>query len=109
MKVRQRKDGTSILILTETEIRRQIRAWLKMQGITFWHNAQSVLSFKGLPDLEGIVDKHHFYIEIKCAKGKLSERQVAFKTMVELEHEKVFVVHSLDELIDQWKQWCKSL
>jgi hypothetical protein len=112
MKVKQRKDGTHEILLSHSEIRGQIKKWLQVQGVPLWYNTQSALSYKGLPDLEGVI-KHiisrHFYIEVKAGKDTLSKKQKDFKKMVEAEGEKVFVVHGLNELIEQWKEWCGTL
>jgi len=97
------------IILSETEIKRQIKGFLKLLKIKNWHNLQGLGCFKGLPDREGVYKCRHFYIEVKSARGKLSDYQEAFKRAVEEENEKVFVVKSVEEFIDQWDKWTAQI
>jgi len=96
---------TGKLVLSETEIRKQIRGYLKLKQVFFWHNLQGLACYKGLPDLEGIdIGWGHFYIEVKSGEGKLSEKQEEFKGMVERLGETVFVPHSYEEFVKMWEK-----
>lgn len=95
---------TGKLIPSEKDVRKQIRAYLKAMGIKFWWNFQGVLCYPGLPDLEGVHKKKHFYIEVKRPAGKLSQRQKDFKKMVEYEGELFIEAHTFEEFLKVWEK-----
>ena len=96
---------TKKLVPSEKDTRKQIRAYLKALGVAFWHNMGGALSYRGLPDLEGVHRGKHFYIEIKSPIGKLSKHQENFKEMVEREGETVIVAHSFEEFEETWERF----
>ena len=98
-------DKKGKIVLSEAEIRKQIRGYLEWHKVFFWHNLQGLGCYKGLPDLEGIdVQRGHFYIEIKSGEGELSEKQEEFKEIVERLGETVFVPHSYEEFVKEWEK-----
>ena len=99
---------TGKIILSETQIKQQIKGFLGLFGVWNWHNFQGPLSYLGLPDREGIYKGKHFYIEVKSKKGKLSFEQEKFKAKAEARGEKVFVPHSFDEFEEEWNEWVKK-
>lgn len=103
LKGSQVKDGK--IVPTETDIRRQIQEYLGIYRIKVWRNVQGLGCFRGLPDLEGVYKRQHFYIEVKSKKGKLSKYQVTFKEMVEQEGEPVMVCNSFERFMELWTRF----
>jgi len=94
----------------ETELRELIRGFLTKLGVPFWHNLQAGLKRRyrckaGLPDLEGVYRKRHFYVEAKAVRGVLSDDQKKFKAMVEKEGELVMVPYSWEDFLRQWHKF----
>lgn len=100
MKVKKGK-----IVLSETDIKRQIKGYLKLYNVFFWHNLQALGCFKGIPDYEGVYKGQHFYIEVKSPRGKLSEHQGVFKEMVEKEGEPVMVCNSYERFLELWTRF----
>lgn len=98
MKVKDNK-----IVLSETDIKRQIKGYLKLKRIFFWHNLQGLGCFRGLSDFSGIHKTYPFFIEVKSTRGKLSGAQEQFKENVELEGGIVFVPHSYEEFVKEWE------
>lgn len=91
------------VILNETRIKGQIKGYLKLQGVFFYHNLQGLGCCPGIPDLAGFHKGYAFFVEVKSKRGKLSEFQEKFKKEVELENAIVFVPHSYEEFVEEWK------
>ena len=106
-KVKLDKKGK--VIITEAMTLHQVRSYLKALGVFYWRNHQSLASFKGLPDLEGVYRRQHFYIEVKAPKGKLSEHQEKFLVNVQNEGEKVFVAFGFDAFRAEFDCWRRSV
>lgn len=62
----------------ETQIKKDIRQYLQVKRIFFWHNLQGLGCFRGLPDYMAIKDGKIYGIEIKGEKGRLSKWQEEF-------------------------------
>ena len=101
-------DKKGRIIVTEAMTLKQVRSYLKALGVFHWRNHQSLASFKGLPDLEGVHRKQHFYIEVKAPKGKLSEHQEKFIKTVMNEGERVFVAFGFDGFRMEFDCWRKE-
>lgn len=111
--MRERAKGVDLktgkIILSETQIKQQIKGFLGLFGVWNWHNFQGPLSYSGLPDREGVYKGKHFYIEVKSQKGKLSFNQKKFKAKAEAQGEKVFVPHGFDEFEKEWNEWIRKI
>jgi len=97
------------IILSETEIKNQIKSYLKKlhPEIFWWSNSSSVFGKKGIPDIEGIHPKAgHIWIEVKRLDGKLSSHQARFINILETYGEKVLIAHSLDDVIEWLEKLC---
>lgn len=100
---------TGKIILSETQIKQQIKGFLDLFGVWNWHNLQGLGCYKGLPDREGVYKDEHFYIEFKSKKGKLSFDQEKFKAKAEAQGEKVFVPHSFEQFEKEWVEWRRKI
>lgn len=77
-KPKARSDAESVPKLTEGEILRQIRDFLRLNGWMVVRIHQSLGSERGIPDLIAIRGGRVCWIEVKTAKGKLSKYQERF-------------------------------
>ena len=69
---------------TEKQITADIRGYLQFKGIVHWKVMQGLGCTPGVPDIVGILPGGRFLgIEVKTAKGKLSDKQAYFKEMIE--------------------------
>jgi hypothetical protein len=72
----------------ETEIQAAILEYLRLKGHCFWRNNSGAFRTErggfyrvgtpGAPDINGCVDGKFVGLEVKTAKGKLSDEQEAF-------------------------------
>lgn len=91
--------------LSETDIKHQIKSYLKQQNIFFWHNLQGLGAYKGLPDISGLTHKGTpFFIEVKTARGKTSDWQNEFLARATGLHAWICVPHSFEEFEEFWKE-----
>lgn len=68
---------------TETEIRKQVRDYLRWRGWTIIHHMAGPLSYKGLSDLQALKAGRCVFIEIKRPGGRQSDAQHKFQAQVE--------------------------
>ena len=96
--------------MKETEIQSQILTYLSFMGVEAWRNnvgRRGGIRFgvKGMPDIEGCLpDGRYLGIEVKTAKGKLSEDQVRFHKRILRNNGVIFVARSLDEARTKLKE-----
>ena len=89
----------------ETSLKRTIKDYLNIMHIDWFYNLQGLGGYPGLTDL-CFFDKRDdklVFLEVKTPKGHLSEKQIAFKEMVEKYSVKWLMVKSLEELISYLK------
>ena len=67
----------------ETQIKSQIKDYLRIKNIFFWYNLQGIGAYKGIPDLIAVHKGKTYGIEVKTPKGKLSTWQQAFRLNLE--------------------------
>ena len=66
--------------ITETDIRRQLVDYLRMNGWFVYHNLAGLGCYKGLSDLVAVKDGRIVHVEVKKpGTGKLSENQKQFQ------------------------------
>ena len=82
----------------EKDITRQIRAYLNMRGIWHFKVWQGLGSQKGVADIIGIYKGAPLAIEVKTAKGKLSEHQAKFLARWVLEGGIAIVARSVEDV-----------
>lgn len=63
----------------ESDIQATIRDWLQWHGWYVWKNHQTLGSHRGLADLTAVKDGRVVFIEVKTARGRLSEHQKRFR------------------------------
>jgi Holliday junction resolvase len=83
---------------TESEITRGIRQYLKLKGIFHWKVWQGLGSTPGVPDIVGICRGRFVGIEVKTAKGKLSEHQEQFRDAIVREGGLYILARSTDDV-----------
>ena len=84
----------------EKDITRQIRSYLNMRGIWHFKVWQGLGSVKGVADIIGIYNGAPLAIEVKTAKGKLSEHQERFLTRWKNEGGIAIVARSVEDVED---------
>lgn len=102
--------------LTETPIQRAILDYLKMLGVFCWRNNTQgrkigdkwipTAGIRGGADILGIFRGKPMAIEVKSAKGKLSEDQKSFLARFQAEGGLAGMVRSVDEtkkLLETWE------
>ena len=83
---------------TETDIKRQVKDYLKLKGVFHYHNLQGLGCYPGLPDMCLHLKDRVVYLEIKTPKGKLSMAQQLFKWQCEVDGIQYWVVRSVEDL-----------
>lgn len=84
---------------SEAALTRSIRQVLKTLGIFHWKQHQGLGSTPGVPDIIGIWNGKMLGIEIKTARGKVSERQQAFIDRINSAGGLAFVARSVEDVI----------
>jgi hypothetical protein len=80
----------------ESEILSQVRDLFRMKGWEVYRHHQTMGSHRGFPDLTALKDGTTWYLEIKTAKGKLSEHQQRFQSTCEAHGGTYLVLRSLE-------------
>ena len=86
---------------TETEIQSAIREYLRWRGWFVIRHQQGLGCHKGLSDLTAIKKGRTVYIEVKNIFGKLSEKQIEFKSDIENHGGIYLVVRSIADIEDE--------
>lgn len=100
---------TGKIILSETQIKAQIKGFLALFGVWNWHNLAGLGCYAGLLDRSGFYKTKAFFIEVKSARGKLSFEQRQFKAKAEAQGAKVFVPRGFDEFETEWNEWIRKI
>lgn len=88
------------LVLSETEIKKQIKDYLKSQRVFFWWNLQGLGTYPGLPDISGLLDDGRpFFIEVKKEGGILSAKQFDFLQKANERKAEAVCVNSFEEFL----------
>lgn len=86
------------IAMTEKEITRNIRIFLKTNRIFHWKVWQGLGSEKGVADILGIYEGRPLAIEVKTAKGRLSDHQLAFLQRFHSEGGIVILARGVDDV-----------
>jgi Holliday junction resolvase len=86
--------------MKESEIQAAIKQYLQLKGWFVVKIHQSLGSYKGIADLSCTKDGRHVWVEVKTAKGKLSEHQQRFGADVEYHGGEYRVARSVDDVMD---------
>ena len=71
------------MIVTETDIRRQIQDYLRIRGWFVFYILQGLGAYKGIPDLIAVKSGRVLFIELKTARGRQSDHQKKFQADLE--------------------------
>lgn len=82
----------------ETVIKKQVRQFLETLGWFVFYNLQGVGAYKGIPDFICVRDGRVVFLEVKTAKGKLSDHQGRFKSLIEMHGGEYRVTRGIDDL-----------
>jgi Holliday junction resolvase len=91
---------SSIPDQSEAEITRGIREILKQMCVWHFKVHQGLGSTPGIPDIIGIWNGRMLAIEVKTAKGKLSDKQESKIREINRAGGLAFVARSIDDVID---------
>ena len=83
--------------ITERDITRQIRGYLKTKGIFHWKVWQGLGSAPGISDIIGLYKGIPLFLEIKTEKGRLSDKQTEFLRKVNDNGGLGVVLRSIDD------------
>lgn len=86
--------------LSEAAITKSIRQLLKTLGIWHYKQAQGLGSTPGIPDIIGIFNGRYLGIEVKTARGRLSDKQQQKIDEINAQGGLAFVARSVDDVID---------
>lgn len=92
------KKGRSTPKLKETEIRAQVREYLRWQGWFVFYHLQGLGSYPGLPDLQAVKGGRTLYLEIKRPGRSLSHNQKIFRAELEAAGGEYAVIMSAADL-----------
>lgn len=84
--------------VTEAEIQRQIRDYLRWTGWFVYKNHQSLGSHRGLADLTAIKDGKVVWIEVKAPGGRQSEHQRRFQEELEAHGGTYILARSVEDV-----------
>ena len=87
----------------ESEIKREIRHYLKLKGIWHYNSWQGQFSEPGIADLIGIYKGRYLAIEVKVPGRKPSDRQQAFLDRVNHEGGLAFVATGVEDVMEKLK------
>jgi Holliday junction resolvase len=83
----------------ETAIKQQIRDYLRVTGWFVFPVLQGVGAYRGIPDMIATKAGQTVFLEVKTAKGKLSEHQEKFRVDLTLAGGRYVVARSVDDVI----------
>lgn len=75
--------GNKTTGIKESDIQAQIKQYLQYKGWYVVKIHQSLGSVRGIADLYALKDGRHVWIEVKTARGRLSEYQEKFRDEIE--------------------------
>ena len=92
----------------ETDNKKQIRDWLRLNGWFVFPILQGLGAYKGISDLIACKDGVTLFIEVKTKKGKLSQFQEIFRDDIE-SHDCNYVVARCYEDVENYLQEKKDV
>ena len=84
--------------ISESDIRRQVRDYLRVKGWFVFHVLQGLGAYKGIPDLIAVRDGRVIFIELKTARGRQSDYQRKFQADLEAAGGEYVLCRGVDEL-----------
>lgn len=87
--------------LTETDIRRQVRDYLRIRGWFVFHILQGLGCYLGVTDLIAVRDGRTVFIELKTKTGKQSDYQKQFQADLEAAGGEYILCRGIDDLMER--------
>lgn len=84
--------------ISESDIRRQVRDYLRVKGWFVFHVLQGLGCYLGVTDLIAVKDGRVLFIELKTARGRQSEHQKKFQADLEAAGGEYVLCRGVDEL-----------
>ncbi len=84
--------------ITESDIRRQVRDYLRVKGWFVFHVLQGLGCYLGVTDLIAVKDGRVLFIELKTARGRQSQHQKKFQADLEAAGGEYILCRGVDEL-----------
>lgn len=86
--------------VTEADIRRQVRDYLRIRGWFVFHILQGGVGvYRGITDLIAAKDGRVLFIELKTARGRQSEHQKKFQSDIEAHGGEYVLCRGVDDLL----------
>ena len=95
----RRRPGAATPAVRESDVRKAVRDWLRLNGWTVYHNMGGPLSYRGLSDLTAIKGGRVVWIEVKRPQGRQSEEQRKFQADIEAAGGEYLLVRDVDDLL----------
>ena len=87
--------------VTEADIRRQVRDYLRIRGWFVFHILQGLGCYPGVTDLIAVRDGRIVFIELKTKTGKQSDYQKQFQSDLEAAGGEYILCRGIDDLIER--------
>ena len=85
--------------VTETEIRKQVRDYLRIHKWFCFHVLQGLGAYKGISDLIAVKNGRVLFIELKTPRGQQSKYQRKFQADLEAAGGEYILCRGVDDLI----------
>ena len=86
--------------MKESEIRAQVRDYLRWKGWLVYYQLQGLGCYPGLSDLVAIKNGRTVHVELKTRTGKQGEKQVEFQADLEAAGGEYRVVRGIEDVGD---------
>mgnify|MGYP001080078653 CR=1 FL=1 len=87
--------------VTEADIRRQVRDYLRIRGWFVFHILQGLGCYPGVTDLIAVRDGRIVFIELKTKTGKQSDYQKQFQADLEAAGGEYILCRGIDDLMER--------
>lgn len=87
--------------VTEADIRRQVRDYLRIRGWFVFHILQGLGCYPGVTDLIAVRDGRIVFIELKTKTGKQSDYQKQFQSDLEAHGGEYILCRGIDDLMER--------
>ena len=87
--------------VTEADIRRQVRDYLRVKGWFVFHILQGLGCYLGITDLIAVRDGRIVFIELKTKTGKQSDYQKQFQADLEAAGGEYILCRGIDDLMER--------
>ncbi len=84
--------------ISESDIRRQVRDYLRIRGWFVFHVLQGLGCYLGVTDLVAVKDGRVLFVELKTARGRQSQHQKKFQADLEAAGGEYILCRGVDDL-----------